>query len=286
MQKIAGLCLTGRTDFQSLFILHGEGKNGKGCYCRTLDLLLGDYGVPIRQEVLMATKGEHPTALADLYGRRAVFAGETDQDCRLNENQVKTLSGDDKISCRRMREDNWSFMPTHKIILATNYLPLIRGTDHGIWRRIRIIPFNAQCQHADRYLEEIHIPNELSGILNWALEGYQKILELENAGKDGLEPPACVLAANKSYRADMDIVQQFVEDKCLLGPAMTVSNSRLYQSFRLYCESLGQYVPSHRKLTQDLHKMGVKTKVSDTERFKIGIGLRSEFEDLDPEQVF
>ncbi len=280
MQKVAGLCLTGRTDFQSVFILYGEGKNGKGCYCRTLGKLLGDYGIPVRQEVLMAAKGEHPTALADLYGRRAIFAGETDQDCRLNENQVKTLSGDDPISCRRMREDTWTFQPTHKIILATNHLPLIRGTDYGIWRRIRLIPFNAQFMSEDKTLEAVDIPNELSGILNWAIEGYQMLEE------EGLQPPEIVLAANKHYQEDMNIVRQFVEDECVLTPDATITNGRLYQSFKTYCETLGQWVPSHRKLTQDLSKMGVKSKNANSERFKIGIGLKSEFEDVESEKAF
>lgn len=90
----------------------------------------------------MAAPNQHPTQFAYLYGKRCVVAQETDQDVRLNENQVKNLTGGDPIQARRMREDFWEFDPTHKIFLATNYLPLVRGSDNGIWRRLKTIPFN------------------------------------------------------------------------------------------------------------------------------------------------
>ena len=90
----------------------------------------------------MTRRGEHhPTERATLYGKRFVSSSETGDGRRLAEDLVKSLTGGDPIACRRMREDFWEFRPTHKLWLATNHRPQIRGTDHAIWRRIHLIPF-------------------------------------------------------------------------------------------------------------------------------------------------
>lgn len=266
LQMLFGYCLTGDAA-QEVFILHGEGRNGKGVYTRTLLKLLGEYGGVISQDLLMNSPNQHPTQFAYLYGKRCVVAQETDQDCRLNENQVKMLTGGDSIQCRRMREDFWEFQPTHKILLATNHVPTIRGSDNGIWRRIRLIPFNVIFKDQDKSLEPT-IASELPGILQWALRG----LELLNL-LGGFAEPAVAKIAREEYRAEMSTVQQFVEDRCTLSPELTAESSKIYQNFKLYCEEHGHYLCSQRKLSNDLAKLGVKNGKTSSLRVKIGIGL-------------
>lgn len=272
LQKLVGFCLTGRTDDQSIYIMHGGGNNGKGAFCRTVLKILGGYGANIQQSLLIETrKQEHQTQFATLYGKRCVITSETDQGCKLNEAQVKNLTGSDGIRCRRMREDEWEFEPTHKILLATNNLPTIRGTDNGIWRRVKLIPFTANIT-PNIDLERIHLPSELSGILNWALEGFRKVV------LEGMSMPKEVEEAKAEYRNDMDIVKQFVEDKCILSPELTVTNEKLFLNVKQYCDGLGQHTPSIRKITFDLHRLGVSSERNNTMRFKKGIGLIAELE--------
>ncbi len=164
LQMLAGYCLTGEP-CQALFILFGGGNNGKGVFTSILLEVLGDYGGPILQELLMASPNQHPTQFAFLYGKRCVIAQETNEECRLNENQVKMLTGGDPIQCRRMREDFWTFQPTHKILLATNAKPVIRGTDFGIWRRIQLIPFQVKFTNPDPELKD-RLKTELPGYCN------------------------------------------------------------------------------------------------------------------------
>lgn len=270
LQRIAGFCLTGRVDNQSIFILHGGGNNGKGAFCRTLLKLLGGFGASVNQDLLIDTKNKgHLTQFATLYGKRCVIAQETDQGCKLNESQVKWLTGGDGIRCRRMREDEWEFEPTHKVMLATNNLPIIRGTDNGIWRRVKLIPFNATVS-PDPKLEP-SLARELPGILNWAIEGYRKV-----CSGQGLAEPEEVKIARAEYQQDMDIVGQFVEEKCVLGPGLKATNTTLYAAFEMYCKSVGLHPPSMRKLTIDLERLGVESGKSDSVRLKKGIGLVSD----------
>jgi putative DNA primase/helicase len=266
LQMLFGYCLTGDAS-QELFILHGEGRNGKGVYTRTLLKLLGEYGGVISQDLLMNSPNQHPTQFAYLYGKRCVVAQETDQDCRLNENQVKMLTGGDSIQCRRMREDFWEFQPTHKILLATNHVPTIRGSDNGIWRRIKLIPFTVIFKEQDNTLEPA-ITAELPGILQWALRGLGLLNML-----GGFVEPEAAKKAREEYREEMSIVQQFVDDRCTLDPAKSVESSKLYQSFKLYCEEHGHYLCSQRKLGNDLAKLGIKQGKTTHLRVKIGIGL-------------
>ncbi len=121
----------------------------------------------------MATKGDrHPTELADLHGKRFVAAVETADGGRLSEALVKELTGGDSIRARRMREDFWQFRPSHTVVLATNHKPTIRGTDHGIWRRIRLVPFTVTIPDAeqDKQLTS-KLRAEWPAILRWAVAG-------------------------------------------------------------------------------------------------------------------
>ena len=142
VQRAVGYSITGDVREHAFFIAYGAGSNGKSTLLDAIHGLLGAYAGRVPAELLMARRGEHhPTERATLYGKRFVSSSETGEGRWLAEGLVKSLTGGDPIECRRMREDFWEFRPTHKLWLATNHKPQIRGTDHAIWRRIHLIPF-------------------------------------------------------------------------------------------------------------------------------------------------
>ncbi len=174
IQRLAGYSLTGLTTEQILGILYGVGSNGKTTLLNELlNVLGGDYAMQANRDLLIVKRGEsHPTELAALFGKRLVVTIETDDGRRLAEGLVKQLTGSDKITARRMREDFWQFDPTHKVLLATNHKPEVRGTDHAIWRRLRLIPFDVVIpdEHQDKDLP-LKLEAERAGILAWAVQG-------------------------------------------------------------------------------------------------------------------
>ena len=143
IQRAAGYSLAGDVSEQVLFVLYGKGSNGKSTFLTGLMHTMGDdFAMQSPDGFLMAKQGEtHPTERADLFGRRFVSSVEVEDGRRLNESLVKSLTGGDAIRARRMREDHWQFRPTHKLWIAANHKPVIRGTDRGIWRRVRLVPF-------------------------------------------------------------------------------------------------------------------------------------------------
>lgn len=269
LKKVCGYCLSGLVDEQAMFVLLGDGANGKSVFARMLLKILGPMGGPVSQSLLTMGPAQHPTQFANLYGKRVVVAQETDAGCRLSEAQVKELTGGDLIQCRRMREDFWEFEPTHKIFLATNYRPRIVGSDHGIWRRIRILPFNAKFEGEaqDKNLErDLH--KELPGILEWMLDGW---IEMQQFGFD---EPQVSLEAKREYRGDMDSIGQFLEDCCEFGEEYTVSNADLYQHYKFYSEQNGEYVRSADSLGRELTKRGLKTFRTSQIRGRKGVRIR------------
>src|SRR5262249_7628395 len=156
--------------------------------------------------LLMARRGErHPTEIVSLFGKRLLVCQETGQGRRLNEPLGKWVTGGDKIQARRVREDFLEVFPTPQAVLVTNPKPTVTGTDNGIWRRIRLIPFTARFPDGDLRTDP-HLPeklaSEVEGILAWCVRG---CLEWQQIG---LKAPQRVLAATEEYRADEDVVGQ------------------------------------------------------------------------------
>ena len=138
----------------------------------------------------------------------SAYAGEIPEGSHLNEAMVKELTGGDPITGRRMREDFWTVQPTHKLWLFANHLPHIAGTDHGIWRRVRVVPFTVTIPPADRDLElaDKIIATESPGVLNWLLEGCQM-------WRSGLVAPDAVLGATETYRHGENTAERFVTEE-------------------------------------------------------------------------
>lgn len=236
VQKVIGYCLTGSVQEQALFVFWGTGANGKSTLVNTLLGLFGAFSMKATEELLMVTKSDrHPTERADLFGKRLVATIETRQGSQLNEVFVKEATGGDPIRARRMREDFWQFDPTHKFILATNHKPVIRGTDHAIWRRIHLVPFTVTIPDTEKnphLLEELHA--EWPGILAWAVRGCQRWLS------EGLGIPAEVAQATATYRQEMDVLEIFLTEQCVRHAEAKVRSSALYAAYRTWCDQEGE----------------------------------------------
>jgi putative DNA primase/helicase len=239
VQRAAGYSLTAAVTDHCFFLLHGTGRNGKTTLVEVLLALLGDYADAGLDDLLLESHGDrHPTELADLFGRRLVACTETGEGRRLNETRIKKLTGADRIKARRMREDPWSFSPTHKLWLATNHRPAIRGTDIAIWSRVLLLPFTLSfLGREDKKLPE-KLRRELPGILAWAVRG---CLDWQ---RNGLQPPPEVKAATDAYRHAEDRLAAFVADCCVTGPGKQVTFAELYGAFNAWAKARNEFVPT------------------------------------------
>jgi putative DNA primase/helicase len=222
-------------------------------------------------EMLMAKRaGGVPNDVARLKGARFVAASETEEGRRLAESLVKDLTGQDTISARFMRAEWFDFRPTHKLWLSTNHKPEIRGTDNAIWRRIRLVPWSVAIPPAerDRKLAE-KLRAELPGVLAWAVRG---CLAWQ---REGLQAPAEVRKATAGYRSEMDVLGDFLADRCFRGERLEVGKDDLYKAYQMWSEDAGERTETKRKFGMLLKERGIEDGRNSerTKRIWKGIGL-------------
>src|SRR5829696_8977978 len=250
-KKLCGYAISGDVSEHILAVLYGTGANGKSTILNALLAAAGDYGMQAAPDLLVAKKGSHPTEVADLFGMRLVASIEVEDGRRLAESLVKQLTGGDKVRARRMRQDFWQFDPTHKVFMAVNHKPEIRGTDTAIWRRLRLIPFTETIPPAEQDKKLPHkLEAELPGILAWAVEGS---LEWR---RQGLQAPAEVRRATGQYRSEMDVMGAFLQDECEIGKGLRVPFTALYARYEQWCEDGGERAETRRKFNARLKERG------------------------------
>src|SRR5215208_7353338 len=256
MQRAIGYAAAGIVSEEVLVILYGVGANGKSTLVNILMEALGDYAMQAAPELLLAKRGSHPTELADLFGARFVASVEVDEGRRLAEGLVKQLTGRDPIKARRMREDFWQFDPTHTLFLATNHKPEVRGTDHAIWRRLKLVPFHVKIPEDEKDRElprklQAELPGILAGIVCGCLD-YQR---------EGLGVPEEVRDATEGYRSEMDVLAAFLEERCVVNQRASAGASALYGAYKEWCADAGEAAISQRKFGRQLGERGfVKDK--------------------------
>ena len=254
LQCAAGYCLTGEIGERSMFIPHGPGANGKSVFLETLRSLMGSYATAVQPTTLMSSKQDGPrNDLAALKGCRLVTTSETNEGRRLDEAMVKQITGGDTIAARFLFGEFFTFRPECKFWLATNHRPEIRGTDEGIWSRIRLIPFSVTIPKAERDQQlRTRLEQELPGILTWALRGCLKWQ------RDGLGTPEAVSVATSEYRTEMDVLGEFLEECCECHADFIEGATALYKAYKAWCTDHGEQLMSQTRFGRRLSDRGYK----------------------------
>lgn len=227
LQAAVGYSLTGDVREQCLFFCWGSGQNGKSTFLETIRELLGDYSQQAEFSTFLQRRSEGPrNDIARMQGMRFITAVEASGSRHFDEEVLKQLTGGDRVTARRLYEESFEFESTHKLFLAANHKPHINQQTEAIWRRIRLIPFTVYIKPKDRDDElREKLAGELSGILNWALEGCLRWQQ------DGLHEPERVREATASYREEEDLVGEFFDSECVLDPRAWTKASDLFQGF-------------------------------------------------------
>ena len=272
VQTVAGWALTGDTSAQTMFMLYGSGANGKSTFLNTIMYLLGDYAIATPTETFMRKNGDQITNdIARLRGTRFVTTTEAEQGKRLSEPLIKQITGNDRMTARFLYGEFFSFVPTFKIFMATNHKPVIKGTDHGIWRRIKLIPFTNRIpeEKQDKNLEE-KLRGEASGILNWLLEGAQRWTV------ERLKTPQIITSATDEYRGEMDVIGNFIRERCAQEPEASIRARELFKCYQDWCDDNNEHACSERFLGLRLKELGLEQKRLADGRYWKGIMVRSQ----------
>jgi putative DNA primase/helicase len=195
---------------QALPFLYGEGANGKSTFLNALHAVMGDYAYTAPDDLLVAKRSRSvadKSAVAGLQGRRFVTTAEVDDGARMAEGLVKQLTGERTLSAKFLYQDHFTFQNVSKVWLVANHKPVVRGTDHAIWRRILLVPFEVTIP-PDEQVDDLDetLLEERDGILRWLVDG---CLAWQ---REGLNPPAAVRAATEIYREESNPLHDWYEE--------------------------------------------------------------------------
>lgn len=255
LQKAIGYSFTGVTKEQIMFFLFGNGRNGKSTFINTIQDLLGDYGRQTNSDTFLKKKNDSGinNDVARLDGARFVSAVESEEGQQLSESLVKQITGGEKMSARFLRQEYFEFTPEFKVFFTTNHKPIIKGSDEGIWRRIKLIPFTVTIpkDQIDYDLPD-KLAKEMPGILRWAVEGCLKWQA------EGLIEPKVVMEATASYREDMDILGPFLEENCTIHKSLQIEAKSLYENYTKWCYSNNEMELKNRSFYRQMEIRGFK----------------------------
>jgi putative DNA primase/helicase len=267
--KAIGYSLTGDCREDCLFLLYGLGANGKSTFLEIIRAVLHEYAKQAEfSTFLHRDRDSVRNDIADLRGARFVTAVEVDQGKRLSEALIKQLTGRDTMKARFLFQEYFEFQPQMKLWLGTNYKPVIKGTDEGIWRRMRLVPFTVRFEgeKKDKELPE-KLKAELPGILAWAVRGCLAWQE------KGLPIPEAVQVATDGYRKEMDVMGNFLEEICEQKPHLRVKARDLYNA---YVSWSGDKHITQTAFGRALNERGIAREKTSGTVWRLGVALSTQ----------
>lgn len=262
-QRLVGYSLLGKPDEDVLAIPYGSGSNGKSTVLGAIRDALGEHAKMASSETFLSSGmggGNAGAAREDvlrLRGARFVYVSEPDEGSELREGLIKSMTGGEPLPARGLySKTTVEVAPTWVAFMPTNHRPIVKGDDHAIWRRLLPVPFT---RNFDQDLTVVKDPDraeklsaEARGILAWCVRGALAYR------KEGLQPPATVRKAREDYKSDMDLLSEWLDECCELGPSCVDSNARIWASWEAFAKARGElrFIASAKSLGRRLQSKG------------------------------
>ncbi|MCA9277230.1 MAG: hypothetical protein KDA29_14505 [Phycisphaerales bacterium] len=272
IQRVCGYVLTGQVSEQVLFFMYGDGCNGKSVFASVLQHILGDYARKVPAQILSRSDrvaGEGPSPfLSTLIGARLAASSELEEGQKFAEAKIKDMTGGDHLTSRGLRQDPVEFDPMFKLLVYGNHKPQISGVDHGIWRRIHLIPFLVRIPESKRDPRLIDkLKGESGAILAWMVRG---CLQWQQRG---LCPPDAVTHATTAYRSESDTVGRFIEECCTRADGVFVQKGELHEAFEAWCKSSGECALEKNTFGKRVKRLGFEENRLHGGRVWLGLEL-------------
>jgi putative DNA primase/helicase len=270
VQRLLGYTLTGLNTEEIIVFNIGFGANGKSIFGNIVNRIIGGYSKVAPHTLLAARRGDDHGPRPDiamLVGARLVSVNELPGGMQLDEQVVKSLASREPIAARHLFGEFITFEPRFTVWVRTNHRPIVKGDDDGIWRRLVIVPFRQKFTGTQRDPNlEAKLWLERSGILRWMIEGARQYLA---TGDLALSP--AILAEQRQYRRESDLLGEFLADCTIADPAGRVLDKELFGKWTAWCVGCGHRAGGKATFTQRLAERGYPIRPSNGQRYYSGL---------------
>lgn len=277
LQEWFGYCLLPDYRFHKALWIHGEGRNGKGVFDRTIQGILGKNNVSTVG--LEEMDGEHRFVLCQLNGRLYNSCSEPTTNRVFKTEIFQKITGADTIKAElKGSNDRIEFVNQAKITIIGNRFPRIDNPTTAFKDRMMFVKFPNFFSDQDRIvnLENIWLsdPEQRSSILNWALEGLHRLLSQGYFTQTKTQRETEI-----EFNRVSNSTGAFIMEMGILCKTLTTTRNQVLTAYQEYCEDIGVEPKKSSVLTQAMQRLGPKVKDGwiykpKKERAWIGFGLK------------
>lgn len=273
LQRFCGYMLTGETREHIFLFCYGSGSNGKSVFLEILKHIMGDYGRAIGSETLCESKRQAGSAspdLAVLIGARLGVCGETAEGAAFASSLIKGLVAGDVMPVRQLYKESVELKPQFKLLIAGNHKPQVRGHDHGMWRRVRLVPFTRSFSGSEKDTAlDKKLKVEAPHILAWMVKG---AIEWQKYGL--VESPAVIREATAEYQEEQDLLTPWF-DECIVADANAATSiHQLYENYKTWAHRDGLKPMTKISLGKRLAEKGFIEVRTNSSRMRNGLRLQ------------
>lgn len=235
LQDWFGYALSSDTSQQKIMFVVGPRRSGKGTIARVLTALVG------RENVANPTLAslQTPFGLAPLIGKPLAFITDARLGSRSDQaaitERLLSISGEDALTIDRKFIPAWTGRLPTRFAIMTNELPRISDTSGALVGRLIVLVLERSFYGREDPALTARLLTELSGILNWSLHGYRRLRQ-----RGYFVQPASAREAIDDLEMLASPIKAFLNNRCHVRPGLTVPVELLYQTWKVWCDSVGR----------------------------------------------
>lgn len=267
LQEFTGYALTADTGFEIALWLFGPPGSGKSSIVLGLQAMLGSRAGTLGLRNIERSQ----FALTNVIGKTLIVSTEQPSMSLTATDILNTIISGESIEIDRKFRDPIQITPHAKMVWAMNELPQVKEPGNGLFRRIKVIQFPLlEESKRDPRLKE-SIKHEGAGILNWALDGLDRLSQ-----RGHFEIPNCVRTATEGFQQSNDVPGIFIAQECLVGPDFKTQSSFLYNAYKIWCLHNGHKPQSITSVAEDWRRLGFSKYEANGRVWWRGVGLRAQ----------
>jgi putative DNA primase/helicase len=276
LQEMFGYALSGDTSLQKIMLLVGPTRAGKGVIARVLTHLLGRHNVGAPTLAGLTTN----FGLQDLIGKTLAIVSDARLGPKANvqalAERLLSVSGEDSITIDRKYKDPWTGRLEVRFMLLTNELPRFTDASGALAKRFIVLVLSKTFYGKEDPGLLARLLPELPGIMNWALEGLDRLRARHRFSEPG--------SAREAIRELEDLsspMSAFLRDRCVVGRDMHVSVDDLWAAWKAWAEDQSQHHGTKQTFGRDLRAVVPGLHVSrprdgEHKRAYVGLALPAE----------